>query len=338
MRTRFVLTLVLAACSSYGPRSVPVDRFDYSAAVGDSWKDQMLLNLVKLRYMDMPVFLDVQQILAGYTLEASGAVGWNNGVIPGWGAGLGGKFTDRPTITYHPLSGHEFSESLIKPIQPSAILFLIQAGYPADLVLPLCVQSINGLRARRGGQTATGADSDFNELVDTLSALQRMGVLGMRIEASDKEKQNATVLFFHLRNISEEAATAVRRFRELLRLDPDEETFHVRYSTGVGGGNAIEMLTRSPFTIMFELATQIDVPEEHSRLGWTVPQTTKESERIIRIRTAPSTPRDTFVAVEYEDNMFFIRKDDLMSFLNLLFSFVERGGNVAPTLVTVQAG
>jgi len=41
--------------------------------------------------------------------------------------------------------------------------------------------------------------------------------------------------------------------------------------------------------------------------------------------------------------MFFIRKDDLMSkrafaFLNLLFSFVERGGTAPPTLVTVQAG
>ena len=34
------------------------------------------------------------------------------------------------------------------------------------------------------------------------------------------------------------------------------------YSTGPGGGNSIQMLTRSMLVIMFELATQIDVPAE----------------------------------------------------------------------------
>ena len=65
------------------PRNLAHDRFDYSAAITRSWKEQMLLNLnmVKLRYMDPPMFLDVQQVVQQYTLEGSGSL-----LAPGWRA------------------------------------------------------------------------------------------------------------------------------------------------------------------------------------------------------------------------------------------------------------
>src|SRR6266851_2611685 len=59
----------VTGCASMGPGSVTRDRFDYSESVGESWKTQMLLNLVKLRYGDIPVFMDVGQVVAGYSLQ-----------------------------------------------------------------------------------------------------------------------------------------------------------------------------------------------------------------------------------------------------------------------------
>ena len=47
----------LTACSHIGPKTVAVDRFDYSTAIAESWKEQTLLNIVKL-VLDLPVFVD----------------------------------------------------------------------------------------------------------------------------------------------------------------------------------------------------------------------------------------------------------------------------------------
>jgi len=105
------------------------------------------------------------------------------------------------------------------------------------------------------------------------------------------------------------------------------------------------MLTRSALTIMFELAVQVDVPEEHSRKGYTVPAPpVDEAIRLIRVHSGTSNPgKDAFVAIQHEDHWFWIRKDDLaakrtFSFIRLLFGFVDKGAPPPPTLVTVPAG
>jgi len=337
-----LLVLLLAACHSYGARSVPRDRFDYSTAVGKSWKQQMLLNIVKLRYMDAPTFLDVQQILAGYTIEGGGSVGWSDNALGGWSAGASGRFTDRPTITYRPLTGAEFAKNLMTPIPPKVVFYLMQAGYPADLILPLCVDSVNGLRNRSGsiGQRRP-ADEGFRRYVALLSEVQKLGILGMRVEK--KDERDVTVMFFRQRDVSAEGEAKLGEIRDLLRLDRENTQFQVTYSTGPGGGDSIVMLTRSIFTLMFELATQIDVPPEHDAEGQVVPvRDEARTDHAIRIRTSPSAPDDDFVSVKYEGHWFWISKKDLLSkraftFLNLLLSFTDTGAPPVPTLVTVPA-
>ena len=48
-----ILALSLGACTSIGPATVVRDRTDYGSSIGNSWKEQTLLNIVKLRYSDL---------------------------------------------------------------------------------------------------------------------------------------------------------------------------------------------------------------------------------------------------------------------------------------------
>jgi hypothetical protein len=75
--------ILLAGCSGIGPGTVERDRFDYVNALSDSWKKQMLLNLVKIRYLDAPVFLGVSSVISQYAVEGKIDLGvsWNDPIL-----------------------------------------------------------------------------------------------------------------------------------------------------------------------------------------------------------------------------------------------------------------
>lgn len=61
-----VVAWLVAGCQSIGPATIPRDRIDYGAAVSDSWKEQTLLNIVKIRYFDTPMFVEVASMISSY--------------------------------------------------------------------------------------------------------------------------------------------------------------------------------------------------------------------------------------------------------------------------------
>jgi len=199
--TCFWMTVAIMGCTHLGPGTVAVDRFDYSSAIADSWKQQTLLNIVKLRYMDLPVFVDVASIVAGYSLQTGvtvTGVSSSAKAVQGDYGSIGGQavYTDRPTITYVPMTGEKFLRGLITPIDPKNIFFMLQSGYAADFILGLTVESINGVRNRStSGGVAREADPDFVKALGLLREVQAAGGVGMRVE-EDKVKGATGIVIF----------------------------------------------------------------------------------------------------------------------------------------------
>jgi hypothetical protein len=344
-----VSALLLTGCASVGPPTVVRDRFDYVTAISDSWKRQTLLNLLKVRYADAPVFMDITSVISAYSVQ--GDISIRGQITPLGragdtfaGAGAAGQYSDKPTITYQPLSGDKFARSLMTPIPVTGILSLIQAGYPADLVLRICVNSINGLENEFGGAGNPRAGSPkFRELMTLMRQSQAAGGAGFRTKAT-KDAQNV-VMFF--RPSSAEAEPLGRSIRELLGLDPAAREFTVVYGSFPEPDAQIAILTRSILQVMIDLASQIAVPAADIADGRVYsPQRTLEQERmfppLVAVHTGASPPEGAHVAVRYRDQWFWIDDRDQQSkrtltFLMMTFSLTEGVPAQAAPVVTIPA-
>ena len=332
---------------------MPRDRLDYAGAIGDSWKQQTLLNIVKLRYSDFPVFLDVNQVIAGYEFNSSATAGFNASsttndnpapsfLTLGGSVLLQGGYKDQPTVIYTPSTGSDFITRLMTPIPPSAVLFLLQAGYAADRVLQLTLDSINGIAnesKRRVGAVRT-ADPRFIRLGQLLNEMQVAGALEVRIQRP-KEAAETSVMIFRPGTKTPELEAKRREIAEILGLKPDPGEIHVFYGGYSGRNDEIAMLTRSMLQIMLELGFLADVPTGDIAEGRASPSTAAAPNSIpLRIVSGEAPPKEAFVSVPYHGHWFWIADTDIRSksifgAVMLLFSISDVGAKGGGPVVTV---
>ena len=56
------VTCCLGGCT-VGPQTVPRDRSAYAESMAQSAREQLLLNIIRLRYMESPVFMSVNSVV-----------------------------------------------------------------------------------------------------------------------------------------------------------------------------------------------------------------------------------------------------------------------------------
>ena len=342
--------LCLAGCAHIGPRSIPVDRFDYSQSIAESWKRQTLLNIVKMRYMDLPVFVDVSSVVSGYSMETSGNIGGE--VFDSSGGGqdnlaFGGRrtFTDRPTITYTPLTGEKFLRGLITPIDPKNIFAMIQSGYSADFILAVTVDSLNGVRNRRhvaGG--AREADPAFVRALELIREMQAAGTVGLQVE-EDKVKGSTGVFFFRPDSASPDISEKAAEVRRLLNMPADRERFTLVYSPIRAGDDQLAVGSRSMLQIMQTFSTFVSVPEEHlaDQSAVPVPKATPAEERDMpSIKSSKKKPEYAFASVYYRDYWFWVddrdwRSKRVFTAIMFFFSVTQGAGDERGPLITIPA-
>jgi len=150
------------------------------------------------------------------------------------------------------------------PIPVTGILFLLQSGYPADLVLRICVNAVNGLENAYGGSGKPRAGSPkFRELMTAMQESQSEGGMGFRVKAT-KDRQ---VVVMFIRPPAERAVASSHKVRELLGLSPDAREFSVESGSVAEDDREIAILTRSILQVMTDLASTIEVPRPTSSTG-----------------------------------------------------------------------
>jgi hypothetical protein len=336
-------------CRSVGPPGVLRDRASYSEALSQSWKDQILLNLVKIRYADAMVMVDVASIVTGHSLESRVNVSTKPYEFQeSLSVGGEGKYTDRPTITYSPLRGTEFARTMLTPLRPESIFNLVEAGWPAGTLLRECVLSINGLRNRHASEAKKHpGDREFFVLLKALGRLQSAGAIAMRVKEAE-DGGHIMVAVFPKEGATPEILADIEKAKQLLGLEPGLDEYNIVRRAIATGPDEIAVLTRSVLQVMIQLSSYVDVPPEHmadGRAAAGMPDDAAPAEGfapLVHVQCGKRKPRDTYAAVPYMGHWFWVSNTDFvskktLSFLLLLLNMAEElEGQIAP-VVTIPA-
>jgi hypothetical protein len=349
----------LAACATNaGPRTIPGARFDYNERLSQSTNDQVLLNLVRLRYRDTPYFLEVGSVLVQYQITGRVAVTGSTApaASPSATAGLeyDREVDERPTITYQPLTGDAFARRFLTPISAGTLALLAGSGWSIERVFDCCVDAVNDLTnvpsAAGPTPTTVSVDPRFHEMAVAFRTLQKTGRLEI-IRYTDGDSVSAMRLLAGPGDTSSVVAAASARLRELLNVD-GEHDLYVLGASGSRSSAQIRVRQRSLLGAMFFLSQAVDVPESDVAAG-LVPKSVmtdgspvdwgKITGEIFRVRVSESRPERSFVSVRYRGHWFYIDDADLESkttfdLLTHLVSLQSVPPRGSSPLVTVPLG
>ena len=352
-----VIVATLAGCAARGPQTVPGDAFDYSAAISKSRSDQMLLNIVRSRYSRVPNFLTVSSVIAGYTYQGNVGVSTQSGIgrfdesFVAGSANL--SYIERPTITYTPLQGEQFSRRLMKNIPVEVLFSLGQAGWPTDVLFRIAVERFGETQNMGFSAADVVAHADeqvkhlirYDHVVNTLKELGQAGAVEVIQTELDGEKRQ-TVRFAEA--MTPELMDAAAELKSLLGLHPDRNEFYVTDRVLSRADNEILIQTRSMLAILSFLGLGVQVPEadvDANRVMATPAYLVEVIEKRgpMRIRVQKERPDEPFAAVKYRDQWFYIDATDHLSkrtfsTIQLLFELLAPSGVSAAPLLSLPAG
>lgn len=331
-------------------------QFNYNAAIHTSLQEQMLLNLLRLRFEETPYFLGVGTVVTQYSfgvqVGSSGHVSQAGAYTLGGSGGVG--YTETPTISYKPLSDGEFAERILRPISPDILVLLSHSGWRLEPLLQLSVQRMNNLPNLPVGDVNHLLElqryQPFVEVTRLFRELQAGDALGQRVASEPKSIQYLLTFEQSEKPLIQDK---IQRAKALLGLDQDQDAFPFVPAAGMLQPGQIHVEMRSLLGVMQFLARGIQLPEaENARIKHS--PVSLELERdynalygdLFVVHTSPNRPAPgtASVAVRHRGQWYFIADDDIRSkrtFATILYLFsvqaigADKSGDL---LLTLPAG
>lgn len=355
-----ILFLLGGCATGLGPRVLGTDRLDYQEQIVRTSDEQMLLNLVRLRYRDNPLFLEVGSIVTSYQLGAT--LNLTGMFVPAASPttllqdqgifGIGGNFVELPTLTYTPLQGEAYAARLMSPVPLRFLMYFYQTGWNIERVLLVAVREVNEVYNAPTASSPTPETSpDYEKFADLAARLRRLqlaGLAGIAVE----DAGNARMWLRMSPDPESSLATDVRMVRQILQLAPEKDEFRLSDAPYKHDPDEVGLRSQSLMSILYFLSQAVEPPAEHGVTGMVTITKDKNGQpfdwsrvlgKVLRIQSQKERPSDPSVAVRYRDWWFYIADNDLsskstFSLLNYLFALQSAPGEGKSPALTLPVG
>ncbi len=328
--------LFITGCTDLGPRQLPIYQYNYNNSLNYGLNQELLLNMVRLAYDDTPYFLTVSSISAQMELSVSAAGNVTasrnspnySGSLDTYSAGPGVSYTQRPTISYTPMQGDEFTRRMLQPIDIDDLDNF--STWSIQRTLRVIVQSVGPLyNAENSTRPASHiAPTNYQQFMDFalfIRILQQkfkvyIYIVGVPNKADIiKNSRNSQGLAFEAA-FKDMKDPNTRKVFALLGVPTtyDNIIFVASNHSGVKG-NVVNIQTRSFLGVLYYLSKGVDIPPEHIKAGFvdltrnpdgTVFDWQKVTDGMIHIHYSKSMPRNAAITIYYHDYWFYIAEND----------------------------
>lgn len=315
-----LLCVMVSGCAMSGPAAIQGSRTDYNIAMRQTDDEQLLLNMVRLRYRDRVLFLESSALTTQFKFgaSASASTAFGDGDTR---YGLNGAVVveEIPTVTYTPLQGGDFVKRMLSPIKIETLFLLNSSGWSGERVFRALVGQMNQVKNAPGANGPTPDKQpefrDFLRLAKLLRALELKDVVvGARTE-------EGLVMMFakKARSLPEYI-----EFINMLNLDPDVGTYLVTSKVPFMHNStaSLNISFRSFVGVMYFLSQSVEVPDRDVAAG-RVTVTRDPSGQVfdwsevtgglMRIQSSDQRPDNTAVSVFYRGSWFYVDDSDLDS-------------------------
>jgi hypothetical protein len=346
-----LVTNLLSGCS-FGPKQLKDGHLAYNETVRLSSDQELLLNIVRLRYLDTIEFMSISSISSQLSFSVSVGGSIDEETSLGFGEAA---WSSRPTFTFTPQRGRIFAKMVTTPVPVSVMTDLAAADWDIPILFQLLTRDVNG------HENISGLISDeFLEFTQLLGDLQSrtdlyFGSIELREKISDSIPINSVSgsdlveaaksgYRFEL-DASSENYTLTQALNQPVLYIPKEvpernqllKLLHIRdlkneyveLRPGKFPEEALDEIDfimvemRSIFDTIAYLAGGVEVPEPHITKGlatadWPMSGfPTNNLKSLLHIHVSENKPGDS-LAIQHRGYWFYLADNDTRSKLTFL--------------------
>lgn len=355
-----VLAIVgLVSCSSIGPKEVHLDRAAYDDVVRQTDFQQLLTNIVRLRYLEPTSYLKVTSLTASYSLSNSfrASPSWSATRNTGGGnpsslavegsLGLSPSisFTDSPTISYVPIDSADSVTILQTPVNFTDLGLLFSGGIEdMELYARLIfnrVGSLDNASSLTSPRVVRAIQyKQYYKFVDLFVGMLRTGAARI-IPATFKNDVFLQLEFkqgmanspdaLSLKKILGVApkATSIIFAAENMRVLKKGPSGDLIRSNNNTANNVVIIRTRSIYGIMAYLSHSVQIPESDTNIIQHIVDNNSKPisldplmQRLMVIYSSDSEPEHAFIKTYVHGHWFYIKESDIDS--KATFSLMTR--------------